>query len=452
VFRKVLIANRGEIALRVLRACREVGVAAVTVHSEADRNALHVRFADESICIGPAPPQASYLNQHAILSAADISGADAVHPGYGFLAENPEFAEKCERHELRFIGPSAELIRLMGNKIAAKALVAENGVPLVPGSEGAIASVEEAAAAIDRFEIPYPVLLKAAAGGGGRGMKVVRERSELARAFAMASEESTAAFGDGSLYLERYFEDPRHIEIQVFGDGQGRAVHLGERECSVQRRHQKIIEEARAPNLRDEVREAMYECAVRLTSQIGYASAGTVEFLVDDQQRFYFIEMNTRIQVEHPVTEFITGVDLVRQQLLVGAGEGMTLEQSEIQFSGHSIECRINAEDPWTFAPSPGLVSGYHAPGGLGVRVDSAVHDRCAVRPFYDSMLAKLIVHGQTRSEAVQRMRSALAEFVVAGIRTNVPLHQAIMEHPDFRSGTLDTGFVQRLLEERRAG
>jgi len=445
VFKKVLIANRGEIALRVVRACKELGVETVTVHSTADANSLHVRFADHSICIGPPLATASYLNMAAIMSAIELSGADAVHPGYGFLAENSEFARDCARLGAVFIGPTPEQIEMMGDKATAKATVREAGIPLVPGSAGLLHTLEEAAECAD--EIGYPVLLKATAGGGGKGMRIAQDRHELKGAFDVARSEAQSCFGNGDLYMEKMVVRPRHIEVQIMGDEHGNVVHLGERECSLQRRHQKVLEEAPSPLVDEEMRAALGKAAVDAAKAIDYSSAGTVEFLVDQDRKFYFIEMNTRIQVEHPVTEMVTGIDLVKTMIRSAAGEKLPFRQEDIVLRGHAIECRINAEHPETFAPSPGVITGYHEPGGYGVRVDSWVHDRAEVLPFYDSLLAKLITWGETREEAIVRMRWALDEYVVEGIQTTVPFHQRVLRDEEFLSGVLDTGYIARLLE-----
>jgi len=445
LFKKVLIANRGEIALRVIRSCKELGIETVSVHSTADANSLHVRFADHSICIGPPQATHSYLNMAAIMSAIELSGADAVHPGYGFLAENAEFARDCGRLGVCFIGPTPEQIEMMGDKATAKATVKAVGIPLVPGSDGilhTLAEVSECAEAVG-----YPVLLKATAGGGGKGMRVAEDRHELKGAFDVARSEAQSCFGNGDLYLEKMIVRPRHIEVQIMGDKYGNIVHFGERECSLQRRHQKVLEEAPSPMVDEAMRASLGESAVAAARAIDYSSAGTVEFLADQDRNFYFIEMNTRIQVEHPITEMITGVDLVKTMIRSAAGEKLPFAQEDIVLRGHSIECRINAEHPETFAPSPGEITGYHEPGGYGVRVDSWVHDRARVLPFYDSLLAKLITWGETRDEAIVRMRWALDEYVVEGIQTTVPFHQRVLRDEEFLSGDLDTGYIGRLLE-----
>ena len=447
MFGKVLIANRGEIALRVHRACQEMGIRTVAVHSTADATAMHVRLADESVCIGPPPARDSYLNTAAILAAATITGADAVHPGYGFLSENARFAEMVEAHGLKFIGPSPEHIRMMGDKIAAKDAMRRLDVPLVPGSPGALETFEEARAIAE--QVKYPVLIKAAAGGGGRGMKVARSADELEEAWRVARGEAKAAFGDDSVYLEKYLDRPRHIELQVLADTHGNVVHFGERDCSLQRRHQKLVEEAGSPVLTGAERDALGARVTAGLSKLGYRNAGTLEFLWQDGQ-FAFIEMNTRLQVEHPVTEMVCGIDLVKEQIRIAAGERLGYAQADIAFSGHAIECRITAEDPETFAPSPGRVNTYHAPGGLGVRVDSALYSGYTVPPHYDSLVAKLVVHAPTRREAIGRMRRALSEMVVAGIRTTLPLHQAVMDDPEFQSGDYTIHWLERFVAGRQ--
>jgi acetyl-CoA carboxylase biotin carboxylase subunit len=443
VFGKVLIANRGEIALRVHRACQEMGICTVAVHSTADATAMHVRLADESVCIGPPAARDSYLNTAAILSAATITGADAIHPGYGFLSENARFAEMVEAHGIAFIGPTAEHIRMMGDKIAAKEAMRRLGVPLVPGSEGALSGLHEARAVA--AEVRYPVLIKAAAGGGGRGMKVARSEAELEEAFHVARTEAKAAFGDDAVYLEKYLDRPRHIELQVLADTHGHVVHFGERDCSLQRRHQKLVEEAGSPVLDAEARGALGAQVTKALRALGYRNAGTLEFLWQDG-RFAFIEMNTRLQVEHPVTEMVCGIDLVREQIRIAAGEPLGYRQQDIRFQGHAIECRITAEDPETFMPSPGRVTMYHAPGGLGVRVDSALYSGYAVPPYYDNLVAKLVVHAGTRAEAIARLRRALAEMVVGGIKTTLPLHQAIVEDAEFQAGDYTIHWLERFV------
>jgi len=443
VFEKVLIANRGEIALRVHRACREMGIQTVAVHSTADADAMHVRLADESVCIGPPPARDSYLNIPSVLAAAEITGSEAIHPGYGFLSENADFAAIVEEHGYTFIGPSEQHIRLMGDKIAAKRTMIELGVPVVPGSDGAVEDDRTARSLAD--DIGYPVLIKASAGGGGRGMKVVREPDEFAAALAAARAESKAAFGDDAVYIEKFLQRPRHIEVQIIGDGKGRVLHIGERDCSLQRRHQKVVEEAPSPALNAEARATIGETVVAALQHIDYRSLGTVEFLYEDGN-FYFIEMNTRLQVEHPVTEAITGIDLVREQIRVAAGAPLSFEQADVQLHGHAIECRINAEDPQTFAPSPGRVTDFHAPGGLGVRVDSALYSGYTVPPYYDSLIAKLVVHGSTRNECLMRLNRALGEFVVGGIVTNIPLHQTLVGEADFVNGDYTIHWLEQFL------
>jgi acetyl-CoA carboxylase biotin carboxylase subunit len=445
-FGKVLIANRGEIALRIIRALREMGLRSVAVFSQADANALHVKFADEAVCIGPAPSRASYLNIPSIISAAEVTGADAVHPGYGFLAENAEFAEVCQKCGLQWIGPQPEVMRLMGDKISARKAMIEAGVPILPGSQS-LQSEDELVAAAKK--IGLPVILKAAAGGGGRGMKIVEEMGKLVESWHTGRSEAQAAFGNPDMYMERYCKRPRHIEVQVAGDSHGRAIHLGERECSIQRRHQKIIEEAPSAALPPKVREKLLATAVKAVSSIGYQSLGTLEFLLDeDLESFYFMEMNTRLQVEHPVTEMVSGVDLVREQINIAAGKPLSIDEAR-KPRGHSIELRINAEDPETFAPSPGRITGLNLPGGLGVRVDTHIYDGYVVPPNYDSLLAKLIVHDESRPAAVARARRCLDEFVVEGVRTNIAFHKRILDDAEFRSGQFDTGFVARLLAAR---
>ena len=443
MFRKILIANRGEIALRIQRACRELGIPTVAVHSTADAEAMHVRLADESVCIGPASPRDSYLNVAAILSAASITGADAIHPGYGFLSENAGFAEMVEAHGLTFIGPSAAHIRMMGDKIEAKMAMATLGVPLVPGSVGAVDDLNEAAKVADR--IGYPVRVKAAAGGGGRGMKVASSADGLEEAWRLARAEARSAFGNDAVYIEKYLDKPRHIELQVMADSHGNVVHFGERDCSLQRRHQKVLEEAGSPALTGAERDALGEVVTSGLKKLGYRNAGTLEFLYQDGQ-FAFIEMNTRLQVEHPVTEMVSGVDLVREQIRIAAGQELGYTQADITFNGHAIECRINAEDPLTFAPSPGKVTAFHAPGGLGVRVDSALYAGYTVPSYYDSMIAKLIVHAPTRKEAIARLRRALAEFVVVGVKTSLPLHQRIVDDPEFQAGDYTIHWLERFV------
>jgi acetyl-CoA carboxylase biotin carboxylase subunit len=432
VFHKILIANRGEIALRLLRACREMGIRSVAVHSTADANAMHVRLADESICIGPPPAAESYLNPVAILTAATISNAEAIHPGYGFLSENADFAAMVEEHGITFVGPAPEHIRMMGDKIEAKRICKHAGMPVVPGSDGPVANEDEARAVART--IGFPVMIKAAAGGGGRGMKVVNSAADLAPAMATARAEALAAFGKGQLYIEKYLAEPRHIEVQILADLHGTVVHLGERDCSLQRRHQKVLEEAPSPALDGKARARIGKLAAKAAANLGYRSVGTFEFLYEGGE-FYFIEMNTRLQVEHPVTEMVCGLDLVREMLRVAAGVPLGFGQNDIRFSGHAIECRINAENPLTFAPCPGRVTDYHAPGGLGIRVDSALYSGYSVPPYYDSMIAKLIVHGPDRNICLMRLRRALDEYVISGIDTNIPLHQRLLQAPVFIDG-----------------
>ncbi len=445
MFNKILIANRGEIALRIQRACRELGIPTVAVHSTADAEAMHVRLADESVCVGPPAARDSYLNMPAILSAAAITGADAIHPGYGFLSENAAFAEMVEAHGLTFIGPSAAHIRMMGDKIAAKTAMAGLGVPLVPGSPGEVADLADAeriAAAIG-----FPVLIKAAAGGGGRGMRVAAAAADLPDAWAQARAEARAAFGNDAVYIEKYLDRPRHIELQVLADSHGSVVHFGERDCSLQRRHQKVLEEAGSPALTAEQRDAIGATVTQALVRLGYRNAGTIEFLYQDGQ-FAFIEMNTRLQVEHPVTEMVCGIDLVREQIRIAAGQKLGYRQEDIRFSGHAIECRINAEDPESFAPTPGRISAYHAPGGLGVRVDSALFAGYLVPPYYDSMIAKLIVHAPTRAEAISRMRRCLDEFVVQGVKTTLPLHRRIIDSPGFQAGDYTIHWLEKFVAQ----
>ena len=446
--KKLLIANRGEIALRIHRACHEMGIETVAVHSTADADAMHVRLADQAVCIGPPSATDSYLNIPNIISAAEISGADAIHPGYGFLSENAKFAEIVEAHGLIFVGPKPEHIRIMGDKVEAKRTAGALGLPLVPGSDGAITDVEEAKALA--AEIGYPVLIKAASGGGGRGMKVVPSEDQLETLMQQAGSEAKAAFGDATVYMEKYLGNPRHIEFQVFGDGNGQVIHLGERDCSLQRRHQKVLEEAPSPIITAEERARMGGVVAKAMADMGYRGAGTIEFLWENGE-FYFIEMNTRLQVEHPVTEMITGLDLVREQIRVAEGHPLTLRQEDVQFRGHAIECRINAEDPRTFAPSPGTVKMYHAPGGMHVRVDSGLYQGYKVPPYYDSMIAKLIVYGTTREGALRRLRRALEEFVIEGMKTTIPLHQALLDDPEFLKGDYTIKWLEEWLAKQGA-
>ncbi|HTY66898.1 MAG TPA: acetyl-CoA carboxylase biotin carboxylase subunit [Alphaproteobacteria bacterium] len=443
MFEKVLIANRGEIALRIHRACQELGIQTVAVHSTADAEAMHVRLADESVCIGPPAARESYLNPAAILSAATITGADAIHPGYGFLSENADFAAMVEEHGFVFIGPSPDHIRMMGDKIIAKQTAAKFGIPVVPGSDGPVG--DPASALAFARSIGFPVLIKATAGGGGRGMKVAKTEAELASAVSMAKSEAAAAFGNDQVYLEKYLAHPRHIEIQVFADAHGNVVHLGERDCSLQRKHQKVLEESPSPALNAEQRTEIGNTVCQAMRQLGYRNAGTVEFLYEDG-KFYFIEMNTRLQVEHPVTEMVTGIDIVREQIKVAAGNTLPFRQEDVRFHGHAIECRINAEDPETFRPSPGRITSYHAPGGLGVRVDSALYSGYAVPPHYDSMVAKLVVHGTSRNECLMRLRRALDEYVIGGIETTLPLHRRLIREPAFIDGAYDIHWLEKFV------
>ena len=446
MFEKVLIANRGEIALRIHRACREMGIRTVAVHSTADDNAMHVRLADESVCIGPPPARDSYLNIPAILSAAAITGADAIHPGLGFLAESADFAAMVEEHGFTFIGPSAEHIRLMGDKVTAKRAAVALGIPVVPGSAGGVA--DAAAAAEAAAQIGYPVLVKAAGGGGGRGMRVARNLEELEIAVPQAQGEAKAFFGNGEVYLERYLGKPRHIEVQILADGRGGVIHLGERDCSLQRKHQKILEETPSPALNVAERQQLLTTATDAMRKLGYKSAGTIEFLYQDGA-FFFIEMNTRLQVEHPISEMVSGIDIVREQIRIADGAPLGCRQEEVKLAGHAIECRINAENPETFAPSPGCVSSYHVPGGLGVRVDSALYQGYTVPPQYDSLVAKLVVHGTSRNECLMRLRRALEEYVIGGIETTIPLHQRLVAAADFINGDYDIHWLERFLTRR---
>ncbi len=447
MFSKILIANRGEIAVRIIRACRELGVRTVAVYSQADADALHVELADEAVCIGPPPASQSYLKLDRIISAAEITDAEAIHPGSGFLAESPHFAEVCEQCGIAFIGPPAAAIRLMGDKAAARRAAEAEGVPVLPGSAQPIQALDEAQRLAR--EIGFPLIIKASAGGGGKGMRVVRLPEDLEPSLATAAAEAAAAFGDASVYLERFLPDPRHVEIQVLMDGDGNGLHLGERDCSIQRRHQKLLEESPSPALTEAKRRAMGQAAIRIAKAAGYRNAGTVEFLLDAHGDFYFMEMNTRIQVEHPVTEMVTGFDLAKAQLAIAAGEPLGVTQADIRVSGHSVECRINAEDPERFLPAPGLITSLRLPGGPGVRVDTHAYAGYRVPPYYDSLLAKIIVHGRTREEAVACIRRALDEMRVEGVKTTIPVHQRILRHPDFRAGRTSTQFLARLLAER---
>jgi acetyl-CoA carboxylase biotin carboxylase subunit len=443
MFKKILIANRGEIALRVIRACKELDIETVAVFSEADRESLHVRFADDEVCIGPPPSRLSYLRVPSIIAAAEITGADAIHPGYGFLAESASFADTCEASNIAFIGPTAEQIRLMGDKASARKLALALGVPVIPGSPGAVDNVDEAL--LTAGDIGFPVIIKAAAGGGGKGMRVAEDPDVFSQAFQLARNEALAAFGSSAVYVEKFLSRPRHVEIQIMGDRSGNVMHLGERDCSVQRRHQKLIEESPSPGVDQALREQLGVAAVQLASHIGYVGAGTVEFLVDRDRSFYFMEMNTRIQVEHPVTEMVTSFDLVKQQIRVAAGEPLSLNMTGHQLRGHAIECRVNAEDPFrNFQPCPGTIVTYHPPGGPGVRVDTHIYAGYTVPPYYDSLLAKVIVHGQDRSEALSRMTQALESFIVEGVTTTIPFLQRVIAHPDFVSGDVDTKLLER--------
>ncbi|MDU0459591.1 MAG: acetyl-CoA carboxylase biotin carboxylase subunit [Geobacteraceae bacterium] len=446
MFHKVLIANRGEIAVRVIRACKELGIKTVAVYSQPDVNSLHVKLADESVCIGPAPSAKSYLNINAIISAAELTDAEAIHPGYGFLSENANFAEVCEKCGITFIGPTAESMRIMGDKISARQAVIKQGVPILPGTKEGVHSVDEAVKIAK--EIGFPVIIKATAGGGGRGMKIVHSQAALPNAFATARAEAQSGFGNPEVYIEKYCEQPRHVEIQILADKHGNVIHLGERDCSIQRRHQKLIEEAPSTVVTPEIRKAMGEAAVRAAAAVGYNSVGTIEFLVDKNNQFYFMEMNTRVQVEHPVTEMVTGVDIVREQIRSAAGIPLRYKQEDIQIRGHSIECRINAEDPFKFTPCPGKITAYHPPGGLGVRVDSFVYDQYSVVPHYDSLIGKLIVHADTREEAIKRMSRALDEYLIEGIKTTIFFHKRIMTNKDFIEGNIDTSFLERIVLE----
>ncbi|HET7753471.1 MAG TPA: acetyl-CoA carboxylase biotin carboxylase subunit [Anaeromyxobacteraceae bacterium] len=446
MFKKVLVANRGEIALRVIRACRELGLSTVAIHSTVDAESPHVRFADEAVCVGPAPSKDSYLNIRAIMAAAEVTGADAVHPGYGFLSENPHFAEIVQQLGLHFIGPRPEMLKLMGNKVAAREAAERAGLPLLPGARGTLKNGDEAEQIAN--EIGYPVILKAAAGGGGRGMKIVREASQVRNMFEAASTEALAAFGDGSMYLERYVEEPRHIELQMVADEHGNIIHLGERECSVQRRHQKMVEEAPSPAVTPELRKEMGDRAVKALKDIGYNNVGTIEFLMDEKGRYYFMEMNTRIQVEHPVTEQVYGLDLLRLQIKLAAGAKLDRKQEDVIPRFHAIECRVNAEDPVKFRPSPGRITGYHQPGGYGVRVDTTVYEQYKVQPHYDSMVAKLICWADKREVAIERMKRALDEYVIEGIKTNIPFLKRVLAHPGFVAGKYDTRIVEQILAE----
>ena len=443
MLKKVLIANRGEIAVRIIRACREMGVRTVAIYSEADKNALHVQLADEAICVGPAPSNKSYLNVKAILEAACLTGADSIHPGFGFLSENPNFAKICQETGIKFIGPDYKLIELLGNKSRAKETMKRAGVPVVPGSDGLIYSKEQAVNLAEQFK--YPVMLKASAGGGGRGIRVAYSKEELEKEYDIVKQEAKVAFNDDSLYLEKFVENPRHVEIQILADEHGNCIHLGERDCSVQRRNQKVLEETPSGILDEETRKKMGEVAVKAVKEIGYSNAGTIEFLVDKNKDFYFMEMNTRVQVEHPVTEMVTGVDIIKEQIKIASGEELTYKQEDIKFEGHSMEVRINAENPdKNFMPCPGTITGLHVPGGNGIRVDTAIYSGYTVPPTYDSMLAKLIVHGKNREESIAKMKSAVAEFVVEGITTNIDFLLKILENENFKTNNYDTSFIKK--------
>ena len=449
MFKKILIANRGEIALRIIYACRELGIRTVAVYSEADENSLHVRFADEDVCIGPPRSAESYLSVPAIISAAEITGADAIHPGYGFLSESAYLAEVCEACHIKFIGPAPNVIRLLGDKARARRAMKKAGVPILPGSDGPVDS-EEKAQKITK-ELGLPVIIKAVAGGGGRGMRVIRQASELSKAMKTAQREAEAAFGVGDVYIEKYVENPRHIEFQVLGDHHGAVVHLGERECSIQRRHQKLLEEGPSVAVTEKMRRKLGATVVDAARGVQYTNAGTFEFLLDDKGSFYFLEVNTRVQVEHPVTEFITGIDIVKEQIRIAAGERLSFKQGDVTFNGHAIECRVNAEDPETFAPSPGVVHAFSVPGGPGVRIDTFLHSECTISPYYDSMIAKIIAHGRDRHEAIARMRRTLEMSVIDGIKTSIPLHLKILADPDFVAGRLGTAFMERFLVEKKS-
>ena len=450
MFKKILIANRGEIAMRIIYACRELGIKTVAVYSEADENSLHVRFADEDVCIGPARSADSYLNVTAVISAAEITGADAIHPGYGFLSESAYLAEVCEACHIKFIGPDPQVIRLMGDKARARRVMKKAGVPILPGSDGPLDNEEKALKLAK--EIGYPVIVKATAGGGGRGMRVVRAPAELSHAVKTAQREAEAAFGVGDVYIEKYVESPRHIEFQVLGDHHGSVIHLGERECSIQRRHQKLLEESPSVALSDKMRRRMGAIVIDAAKAVQYTNAGTFEFLMDPGGRFYFMEANTRLQVEHPVTEMVTGVDIVKEQIRIASGERLSYKQGDVTFTGHSIECRVNAEDPDTFVPSPGVIHVFSVPGGPGVRVETFAHSDCTISPYYDSMIAKIIVHGRDRQEAIGRMKRTLEMTVIEGIKTTIPLHLRILADPDFVAGKLSTAFMDRFLARPSTG
>jgi acetyl-CoA carboxylase biotin carboxylase subunit len=444
VFKKVLVANRGEIALRVIRACKELGIRTVAIHSEADVASLHVRAADEKVCVGPPDAALSYRNIPNVLSAAEVTGVDAIHPGYGFLSENAHFAEVCESIGVKFIGPTSENIAMMGDKAKAREVVSRRGLPVTPGSLGELRSEEDAMQAAQK--IGFPVIIKATAGGGGRGMRVVNKAEDLGRAFQAAQAEAKSTFGNENVYLERYFLEPRHIEVQVMADHRGHVIHLGERDCSIQRRHQKLVEETPSPAIDEKLRREIGRVAVEAVKAVHYRNVGTVEFLLDKERNFFFMEVNTRIQVEHPITEMVTGIDLIKEQICLAAGHPLSIRQQDVVLNGHSMECRINAEDPEKFTPSPGQITKYSAPGGFGVRVDSAMESGATVVPYYDSMIAKLITHGRDRQEAIARMRRALDEFVIEGIKTTIPLHRRIFNDPEFQKGHISTAFLEQLL------
>jgi acetyl-CoA carboxylase biotin carboxylase subunit len=450
MFKKILIANSGEIALRVICACRELGIKTVAVYSEADENSLHVRFADEDVCIGPPRSADSYLSVPAVLSAAEITGADAIHPGYGFLSESAYLAEVCEACHIKFIGPAPNVIRLLGDKARARRAMKKAGVPILPGSDGPVDGEEQALRVAK--DLGYPVIIKAVAGGGGRGMRVIRAPQELGKALKTAQREAEAAFGVGDVYIEKFVEKPRHIEFQVLGDHHGAVVHLGERECSIQRRHQKLLEEGPSVAVTEKMRRKLGSAVVDAARAVQYTNAGTFEFLLDDKGSFYFLEVNTRVQVEHAVTEFITGIDIVKEQIRIAAGERLSFKQGDVTFNGHAIECRVNAEDPDTFAPSPGVIHAFSVPGGPGVRVDTFAHSECTIPPYYDSMIAKIIVHGRDRQEAIARMRRTLEMTVIEGIKTSIPLHLKIIADPDFVAGRLSTAFMERFTPEKKNG
>ena len=450
MFKKILIANRGEVAMRIIFACRELGIKTVAVYSEADENSLHVRFADEDVCIGPARSADSYLNVPAVISAAEVTGADAIHPGYGFLSESAYLAEVCEACHIKFIGPDPQAIRLMGDKARARRVMKKAGVPILPGSDGPVDSEEKALKVAK--DIGYPIIVKATAGGGGRGMRVVRMPSELAGAVKTAQREAEAAFGVGDVYIEKYVESPRHIEFQILADQHGNVVHLGERECSIQRRHQKLVEESPSLALTEKMRRKMGAIVIDAAKAVHYTNAGTFEFLMDPGGHFYFMEANTRLQVEHPVTEMVTGIDIVKEQIRIAAGHKLTFRQADVTFTGHSIECRINAEDPDTFVPCPGVIHVFSVPGGPGVRVETLAHNECTITPYYDSMIAKIIVHGRDRHEAIARMKRALEMTVIEGIKTSIPLHLKVLNDPDFVAGRLSTSFMDRYLQVRAPG